>query len=231
MVVFFVGAEDTLAKQRLADLLKDLRGYETQRQFAKRLGTSYTSIQDWEKQIRLPSEKNLKRIAQLKGWTYEKLVLFLFNSDVQSTTVTTDPLELIMACVQKLTLPQKQKLRDYLTAQIPQHCEICETIRNYNLSLLQKHNLHLLLRASLKHKDPLEAIEQTGIEPDLFADVFVRDDENRQISYSELEKLSSLCCRVIRWRDSQLPEVDLNRTYADQTELLLNDLSENTSSQ
>ncbi|NJP21483.1 MAG: helix-turn-helix transcriptional regulator, partial [Hydrococcus sp. CRU_1_1] len=88
MAIFIIATEDTLVKQHLAELLRELRGSETQRQFAKRLGTSYTSIQDWEKQIRLPSEKNLQRIAQLKDWTYEELILFLFGNDAQSAIAT-----------------------------------------------------------------------------------------------------------------------------------------------
>jgi transcriptional regulator with XRE-family HTH domain len=78
MTVFILAAEDKFARQNLADLLKELRNNQTQRQFAKRLGTSYTSVQHWEKQIRLPSERNLQRIAQLKGWSYEKLLNFIF---------------------------------------------------------------------------------------------------------------------------------------------------------
>lgn len=91
MAIFIIATEDTLVKQHLAELLRELRGSETQRQFAKRLGTSYTSIQDWEKQIRLPSEKNLQRIAQLKDWTYEELILFLFGNDAQSAIAQQNP--------------------------------------------------------------------------------------------------------------------------------------------
>ena len=98
------------------------------------------------------------------------------------------------------------------------------------LNSYQKHKLHLLLRASLKKNNPMEAIERIGIDPALFTDIFLRADTNREISYSELRQLSYLCCRVIYWRGSQLPKVDLNRTYAGQMELLLHDLSENTSS-
>jgi hypothetical protein len=91
----------------------------------------------------------------------------------------------------------------------------------------QKHNLHLLLRASLKKSNPIEAMERIRIDPALFTDIFLRADKNREVSYEELERFSHLCCWVIRWRASQLPEVDSNRTYAGQTELLLNDLLKN----
>jgi hypothetical protein len=96
------------------------------------------------------------------------------------------------------------------------------------LNQRQKYNLHLLLRASLKESNPLEAMERIGIDPALFSDIFLRADKNREVSYEELEKFSYLCCLVVQWRASQLPEVDCARTYAGQTELLLNDLWENT---
>lgn len=101
---------------------------------------------------------------------------------------------------------------------------------NDALNSHQKYKLHLLLRSSLKGSNPIKAMNLRGIEPSLFTDIFLRADLNRQISYSELEQLSYLCCRVINWRGSQCPEVDLNRTYAGQIELLLKDLSGNTSS-
>ena len=117
MAILLITSEDTLAKRKLAELLKELRGSDTQRQFSKRLGTSYTSIQDWEKQIRLPSEKNLQRIAQLKGWSYYELVLFLFASDAQSVIATTEPFEIIMACLPKLSLIQRQQLESIFSRQ------------------------------------------------------------------------------------------------------------------
>jgi hypothetical protein len=91
----------------------------------------------------------------------------------------------------------------------------------------QKYNLHLLLRASLKKSNPIEAMERIGIDPALFTDIFLRADKNREVSYEELEKFSYLCCLVVQWRANQLPAVDCDRTYAGQTELLLNDLSKN----
>lgn len=222
--------ENAVAKRRLADLIKDLRGNETQRRFARSIGVSYTSIQDWEKQIRLPGKKNLQRIAQLQGWTYDQLVLFLFASDAQNTSVTSDPFELIMTSVQKLTLLQKQQLRDYLTTQISEQSQIRKIKRDDNLNVTQKHNLHLLLRASLKWQDPLKAMEKAGLEPDLFADVFVRNDPNRQISYQELEKFSHICCRVIQWQDLQLPKIDPEQTYTDCVDELWDRLSGSNSS-
>jgi transcriptional regulator with XRE-family HTH domain len=228
MAIFIVATEDTLAKQNLAELLRELRGSETQRQFAKRLGTSYTSIQDWEKQIRLPSEKNLQRIAQSKGWTYEELILFLFGNDARSAIATTEPLKIIMACLPKLSSTQRQQLSDYLTSKTDNILDTKAKIA-YDLNNHQKHNLHLLLRASLKQQDPLEAMEQAGIEAELFADIFLRDEQNREVGEKELEKFSHLCHRVIQWRDDQLPEVDPHQTYSGKIDALFEDLTGVTS--
>lgn len=225
MAIFIIAAEDTQAKHNLAALLKELRGCETQRQFAKRLQTAYTSIQDWEKEIRLPSEKNLQRIAQLKGWTYLELVLFLFGNDARSAIATTDPLELIMSCLPKLSSAQRQNLEDSLTGnKITQQEMYVDNPLNYQLNAQEKHKLHLLLRASLKFQDPLDAMIQSNIEPDLFTDIFLRDEESRLVTYQELKQLSSLCCQVVRWQDNQLPEVDYTQTYRGRTAELLQDL-------
>ncbi|NJR60607.1 MAG: helix-turn-helix transcriptional regulator [Cyanobacteria bacterium CRU_2_1] len=62
--ILVTSGDDQLAKERLAQLIRDLRGQATQREFAKRLGTSYTAVQDWEKQIRLPSEKILSGLLR-----------------------------------------------------------------------------------------------------------------------------------------------------------------------
>ncbi len=217
--------DDKLARKHLAKLLKELRGNSTQRQFAKQLGTSYTALQDWEKQICLPNDKNLKRIAQLKGWTQEELVLYISRPDAQLGSVGDDSLEKIAAHVQNLSLAQIRKLSDYLKAQLGELPDAQETSMERQLGNKQKHTLHLLLRASLKGQDPFEAMEQSGIEPGLFTDVFLRDNENRVVLFEDLEKFSRLCCRVIRWRAAQLPEIDRSQTYTGKTELLFNDLS------
>lgn len=219
-----VAGEDNLAKKRLAKFLKQLRGKATQRQFAKQLGTSYTALQDWEKQIRLPNNESLKRIAQLKGWTHEELVRHVFCPDTPPEIANTDLLETIVAYVQHLSPTQMQTLSDYLKAQLGELPNVTKNIERC-LSGKQKHNLHLLLRASLKVQDLTEAVERSGIEPGLFTDVFLRDDENRVVRYEELEQFSSLCCQIIQWT-AQLPEVNPNQTYLGQTELLFNDLSE-----
>lgn len=163
---------DRLAKERLAKLIKELRGHATQREFAKMLGTSYTAIQDWEKQVRLPKDINLGRIAKLKGWTQDELFRYLFVLDAQSEIFPADSLEIIFTHIQSLSLSQMQELSHYLKVQLSEVQNIKETSASCLLSEKQKHNLHVLLRASLREQSPTEAMARVGIAAELFTDVF-----------------------------------------------------------
>lgn len=216
-----------VAKQRLAQLVKELRGQSTQREFARLLGTSYTAIQDWEKQVRLPRGANLQRIAEMKGWSQEEIMRFLFFPSEQSETVLpNDPLDTILSLLENLSPLQLQKLGDALRARMGSLQPVLEQTMNCELSEQQKHHLHLLLRASLKNQSPTEAVTRAGIDPVVFTDVFLRDDTNRVIDYQTLEQFSSLCCRLLHWKQGQLPEVDCDRTYQGETALLFKDLAE-----
>ncbi|NJN87418.1 MAG: helix-turn-helix transcriptional regulator [Leptolyngbyaceae cyanobacterium SL_7_1] len=225
MVVLVSQGNEDLAKERLAQLIKELRGQKTQREFAKLLGTSYTAVQDWEKQIRLPKERNLKLIAQLKGWTHEELLCHLFLPNPRPETTLTNSLKILIAQIQGLSPLEMQELRDYLNTQLDQVKNAKESSMNAYLNDKQKHNLHLLLRASLKYQSPTEAMVRTGIDPELFTDIFLRNDQSRVVDYKSLEQLSSLCCRVVAWRADQLPEVDCNQTYVGEPELLFKTLA------
>jgi transcriptional regulator with XRE-family HTH domain len=117
--------ENKSAKKRLAQLIKELRGDTTQREFARLLGTSYTTIQDWEKQIRLPSPKNLKRLAQFKGWTQAELLHYIFPSGVYAEQCgEVDPVERIITHLQHLSPAQMQTVSDYLASSINQQNSI-----------------------------------------------------------------------------------------------------------
>lgn len=224
--ILVTSGDNQLAKERLAQLVKDLRGQVTQREFARRLGTSYTAVQDWEKQIRLPSEKNLKRIAELKGWSQEELVRYIFCSDTRLAAEDSDPVTGIIAQVRDLSQEQLQQLIDYLNAQLKPSWKIKEEAMSRYLTQRQKHNLHLLLRASLKSQSPTDAMTRAQVDPALFTDIFLRNDANRTVTYEELEKISSLCFQVVQWKGNEFPKIDRTQTYMGRTELLLNDLAE-----
>lgn len=68
---------DTTPKQRLANLVRELRGEKSQRNFAKLLGVSYYAVQSWEKQAVWPDNDNLQKIANSKGWTLLQLQVYL----------------------------------------------------------------------------------------------------------------------------------------------------------
>ncbi|MFP5271184.1 helix-turn-helix domain-containing protein [Coleofasciculus sp.] len=67
---------DSKAK-RLAALVLELRGGLSQRQFAKKLGVSFSAVQSWEVGTSWPGTQNLTRIAQLKGWSFDELQHYL----------------------------------------------------------------------------------------------------------------------------------------------------------
>jgi transcriptional regulator with XRE-family HTH domain len=225
MTILVTSGDDQLAKERLAQLIKELRGSTTQREFAKLLGTSYTAIQDWEKEIRLPKENNLQRIAQLKGWTQEQLIRYLFALDDLPPRSSADSLEALIGQIQTLTLAQMQQLNACLTAQLSQVQSDRKRSMGPALSKKQKHNLHLLLRASLRHQSPTEAMAKAGIQPNLFTDIFLRDNTAQSVEYTDLEKFSGLCNRIICWAPHEPPVVDPEQTYLGETELLFKDLN------
>ena len=65
------------SKQRLADLIKSLRGDQSQRTLAKTLGVSFASIQSWENGYAMPSMDNLNLIAAKAGYTLQGLMAYL----------------------------------------------------------------------------------------------------------------------------------------------------------
>ena len=68
---------DATPRQRLANLLRELRGERSQRSFAKLLGVSNQAVQNWEKERTWPDDDNLQRLAELKGWTPKQLQGYL----------------------------------------------------------------------------------------------------------------------------------------------------------
>lgn len=83
---------DDLAKQRLAELIKDLRGGLTQREFAKRLGVTYSAIQSWENAEVTPNSNNLVKIADYTGLSLQELMSRLTGSKVGEGKTETNPL-------------------------------------------------------------------------------------------------------------------------------------------
>jgi transcriptional regulator with XRE-family HTH domain len=96
------------SKQRLAELVKRLRGRATQKEFAKRLGVTSGAIQAWENGEVTPGASNLVRIAKEAGYTLEELMTYL---DVETHSLEADSLEPseIDHLINKIaTMPAKQ---------------------------------------------------------------------------------------------------------------------------
>lgn len=67
----------TNSRDRLASLIRKLRGDQSQRAFAKTLGVSFASIQSWENGDAMPSTENLTHIAKKSGYTIQGLIAYL----------------------------------------------------------------------------------------------------------------------------------------------------------
>lgn len=65
------------SKQKLANLLKELRGERSQRSFAQFFGVSNQAVQNWEKERTWPDDDNLQKLADLKGWSLKQLQAYL----------------------------------------------------------------------------------------------------------------------------------------------------------
>jgi transcriptional regulator with XRE-family HTH domain len=63
--------------ERLATLVRELRGSKSQGQFARLLKVSRSTVTLWESHLALPSSKNLMNLARLKGWNFEEISAYM----------------------------------------------------------------------------------------------------------------------------------------------------------
>lgn len=63
--------------QKLADLVRDLRGSISLRDFAEMIGATHTDIRRWESGKGEPRLRVLRKIASLRGWTLDELIVYL----------------------------------------------------------------------------------------------------------------------------------------------------------
>lgn len=90
-----VSVMDDQAKQRLAELIKDLRGELTQKEFAKIIGVTYGAIQSWENAEVTPSSSNLVKIADYTGLTLQELMSRLTGNEVGMGKAEVNPLYVV----------------------------------------------------------------------------------------------------------------------------------------
>ncbi len=86
--------------ERLARLVSELRGSKSQRQFAKELGVSQSSVRFWESGIAWPDTENLVKLANFKGWELQDLQTYLMKGELPER----EPLEQILEMVRSLPL-------------------------------------------------------------------------------------------------------------------------------
>ena len=72
---------------RLVLLLEELRGNLSQRQFAKELGVTHSTVQAWEAKLSWPGTQNLKKLASLRGCTLDQLQTYLEEGLVEVPAV------------------------------------------------------------------------------------------------------------------------------------------------
>lgn len=63
--------------QKLAILLKELRGSRSYRDFAEMIGATHTDVRRWESGKGEPRLRVLGKIAALRGWTLDELMVYL----------------------------------------------------------------------------------------------------------------------------------------------------------
>lgn len=79
-------AEKATPKEKLAALVQELRGRTSQRRFAKIVGVSNQTVSLWEQARMWPDDENLKKLAELKGWSFEELLFHLEGDPADEDT-------------------------------------------------------------------------------------------------------------------------------------------------
>lgn len=84
--------------ERLARLVAELRGSKSQRQFARELNVSQSSVRFWESNLAWPDTENLEKLAALRGWSLSNLQNYLIKGDLPDS----EPLEQILNVLRSL---------------------------------------------------------------------------------------------------------------------------------
>ena len=81
--LFFDALMEYDSQQRLSRLIKQLRGDQSQRSFAKTLGVSYAAVRSWEEAETMPAIKSLQKIATYSRQSVESLLQYLKHGEVE----------------------------------------------------------------------------------------------------------------------------------------------------
>ncbi|MBD2437393.1 helix-turn-helix transcriptional regulator [Nostoc sp. FACHB-110] len=74
---------DAAAKGRLTTLISDLQGQRSLRNFARDLGVSLKTVQNWLEGDNLPSTRNLQKIAIAANMNVEQLYAYLNGQQIK----------------------------------------------------------------------------------------------------------------------------------------------------
>lgn len=72
---------DEEARKRLKEILEQVRAGRSQRQFARDLGVSLGTVQNWLSGDSFPSSEKLEKVASVAGMSLEQLFVYLKGED------------------------------------------------------------------------------------------------------------------------------------------------------
>ena len=98
---------DDDAKQRLKQILEQVRAERSQRQFARDLGVSLGTVQNWLSGDSFPNSEKLEKVAVAVGMSLEQLFVYLKGG----ATKPGEPRVAEDVLVQAKTLDKEQQVR------------------------------------------------------------------------------------------------------------------------
>jgi hypothetical protein len=110
LLIFCMSKEEA---QRLADLLREVRGDKSIRSFCADLDLHWSAWRNWEAGDALPRLEHLQMISSLKGWTLDQLSSYLRTGDPDLPPYS---LGEIMEYARKLPLEERVELAKQLLA-------------------------------------------------------------------------------------------------------------------
>ena len=109
---FFDALMEYESQQRLSRLIKQLRGDQSQRAFAKTLGVSYAAVRSWEEAETMPAIKSLQKIATYSRQSVESLLQYLKHGEDFDTESEADKPKTAEDVLSELNyLPEKEANR------------------------------------------------------------------------------------------------------------------------
>lgn len=99
-------------REKLADIIKELRGDRSLRALARELKVSAVAVNSWENCDSVPSVESLDKIAKARGWSLYQLLSYIREENIDPT-----PSQIIEQA-QKLPNSEKLKLATLLLTKV-----------------------------------------------------------------------------------------------------------------